>query len=82
MNDSNINQNGYIWTAGDYSNIITIGSAALASVLLVIFKSRCSQISVCFGLLSCNRKLNKEDNEENEENEENNDNLVPPNNNP
>jgi len=87
MNDSNINQNGYTWNAGDYSNIITIGSAALASVLLVIFKSRCQKISICFGLLSCDRKLTQEDKEEENENENenennNNNNLVPPNNNP
>ena len=51
------------WVSGDYSNIITISSAAIASVLLVIFKSRCSNISICFGLLSCNRKVAEEDEE-------------------
>ena len=51
------------WVSGDYSNIITISSAAIASVLLVIFKSRCSNISICFGLLSCNRKVSEEDEE-------------------
>tara|TARA_R100001244_G_scaffold83158_1_gene64256 strand:+ start:331 stop:606 length:276 start_codon:yes stop_codon:yes gene_type:complete len=45
------------WNANDYSNIITISSAAIASVLLVIFKSRCSNISVCFGLFSCDREV-------------------------
>ena len=54
------------WSANDYSNIITISSAAIASVLLVVFKSRCSNISVCYGLFSCNRKI-KEDAEDEEE---------------
>ena len=55
------------WSANDYSNIITISSAAIASVLLVVFKSRCSNIKVCCGLFSCDRKLKAEDEEEDEE---------------
>jgi hypothetical protein len=47
----------YRWTSGDYSNLITITASAIASVLLVLFKSRCSRISICFGLLSCDRKV-------------------------
>ena len=61
MSESN---NTYVWNANDYSNIITIGASALASVLLVLFKSRCTTISLCFGLLSCNRKPAEEDEEE------------------
>ena len=49
------------WNANDYSNIITISSAAIASVLLVIFKSKCSNISICFGLLKCDRKVGDDD---------------------
>jgi hypothetical protein len=45
------------WNANDYSNLITISASAIASVLLVLFKSRCSKISICFGLLSCDRKV-------------------------
>ena len=45
----------YTWTANDWSNIVTISSAALASVFLVLFKSRCSKISLCWGLWSCDR---------------------------
>ena len=48
------------WNANDYSNIITISSAAIASVLLVIFKSKCSDISVCWGLFKCARKVELE----------------------
>ena len=47
------------WNANDYSNLITISSAAIASVLLVIFKSKCSDISVCYGLFKCARKISK-----------------------
>ena len=49
------------WNANDYSNIITISSAAIASVLLVLFKSKCSNISVCCGLLKCDRKVSDEE---------------------
>ena len=45
----------YLWTANDWSNIVTISAAALSSVLLVLFKSRCSKISLCWGLWSCDR---------------------------
>ena len=64
------------WTPNDYSNIITIGAAAIGSVLLIVFKSRCDKISVCFGLFSCHRKVKEE-----EEEEDNNDPpIIPPNN--
>ena len=43
------------WTANDYSNIITIGAAAVSSVLLVFFKSRCKTINLCCGLINCLR---------------------------
>ena len=32
------------WNANDYANIITISAAAISSVLLVVFKSRCTNI--------------------------------------
>ena len=44
------------WTANDYSNIITIGAAAVSSVLLVFFKSRCRTINLCCGLIGCMRE--------------------------
>eukprot|EP01049_Picozoa_sp_SAG25_P024596 SAG25_NODE_11184_length_311_cov_1.117925_1_plen_69_part_10 len=47
----------YEWTANDWSNIVTIASAALASVLLVLFKSRCTQIRLCYGCWSCTRDV-------------------------
>ena len=57
----------YNWTAGDYSNIITISASALASVLLVIFKSRCKKINICFGLLSCDRIVQTDSEDEQEQ---------------
>ena len=69
MSESN---EGYIWNANDYSNIITIGASALASVLLVIFKSRCKTINLCCGLLSCNREVKDDESEEEQPNENNN----------
>lgn len=64
----------YNWNANDYSNIITIGASALASVLLVIFKSRCKTINLCCGLINCIRDP-KDDDEEENNNEDNNNNL-------
>lgn len=43
------------WNAQDYSNLITISAAAISSVLLVIFKSRCTEIDFCCGLWKCFR---------------------------
>lgn len=71
------NDEKYVWNANDWSNLITISASAIASVLLVVFKSRCTTINLCCGLLSCNRKP-KEESEEEEEREEP---IVPPNNN-
>ena len=45
------------WSPGDYSNIITIGSAAICSVMLILFKSRCSKVNFCCGLWSCDREV-------------------------
>jgi len=79
MSESN---ESYVWNANDYSNIITIGASALASVLLVIFKSRCKTINLCCGLLSCNREVKDDESEEEQANENNNNNnnepIVPP----
>jgi hypothetical protein len=46
-----------LWTPNDYSNFITICAAAVGSTLMIIFKSRCVKISVCFGLWSCDREV-------------------------
>ena len=61
---SESSNDSYVWNANDYSNIITIGASALASVLLVIFKSRCKTINLCCGLLSCNREVKDDESEE------------------
>jgi len=71
MSDSNgvvivSSDESYVWNANDWSNLITISASAIASVLLVVFKSRCTTINLCCGLLSCNRKPKEEDDEEDE----------------
>ena len=53
-------RNDYVWSANDWSNIVPISSAALASVLLVVFKSRCTQISLFWGLWKCNRTVHED----------------------
>jgi len=78
-----------LWTPNDYSNFITISAAAIGSTLLVIFKSRCKNITLCWGLIGCIREVQSESDEE----EDNNNNppqpqepivepIVPPVNNP
>ena len=54
-----------LWTPNDYSNFITISAAAIGSTLLVIFKSRCKKISICWGLLGCDREVLTDSDEEN-----------------
>jgi len=60
-----------LWTPNDYSNFITICAAAVGSTLLVVFKSKCVKISVCFGLWSCDREVTNSDSDEDEA-------IVPP----
>tara|TARA_Y100001938_G_C8073104_1_gene424349 strand:- start:775 stop:1035 length:261 start_codon:yes stop_codon:yes gene_type:complete len=73
------------WNANDYANIITISAAAISSVLLVVFKSRCKTIKLCFGMIDCIRDP-MEEGEENNNNDNNNDNnnegenIIPANN--
>jgi len=45
-----------VWTPNDFSNIITIAAAAVGSVLLIVFKSRCKNIKLCCGLVECVRE--------------------------
>ena len=61
------------WSSNDYANIITISAAAISSVLLVIFKSRCKTIDICCGLINCLRDP-KEDTDEDNNDENNNNN--------
>jgi hypothetical protein len=51
------------WTANDYSNIITISAAAIGSVLLIVFKSRCKEINCCY-LVKCKREIPADSEEE------------------
>jgi len=60
MSESNATE----WTPNDYSNIITIGAAAIGTTLLVIFKSRCKTINLCWGLIGCNRDVVTDDEED------------------
>ena len=66
------------WNANDYANIITISAAAISSVLLVIFKSRCKTIDICCGLINCLRDpkdvTDEDNNDENNNNNNNNNN--------
>ena len=55
-----------VWTPNDFSNIITIAAAAVGSVLLIVFKSRCKNIKLCCGLVECVREP-KEDESSDEE---------------
>ena len=48
------------WTPNDYSNIATVGAAALCSLMMVFFKSRCSKITLCCGLYVINKLELKE----------------------
>ena len=72
MSESNITPpplTGFdLWTPNDYSNFITISAAAIGSTLLVIFKSRCKNISLCFGLVNCIRDVQTESDEEDNDN--------------
>ena len=62
-----------LWTPNDYSNFISICAAAVGSTLLVVFKSRCVKISICFGLWSCDREVQDESSSDDES-------IVPPSN--
>ena len=55
MSESSIIYPATEWNANDYANIITISAAAISSVLLVIFKSRCKKIDLCCGAVNCLR---------------------------
>ena len=41
---------------------LTLGS--VGGLCLILFKSRCQRISICWGVWSCDRKVSEEDQEE------------------
>ncbi len=41
---------------------LTLGS--IGGLCLILFKSRCEKITICFGLWSCNRKVSDEEDTE------------------
>ena len=67
-----------LWTPNDYSNFITICAAAIGSTLLVLFKSRCSKITFCWGLYSCDREVATDSEEDDSEDANQNQNQQPP----
>ena len=44
---------------------LTLGS--IGGLCLILFKSRCSHISICWGIWECNRKVSDEDKPEDKE---------------
>ncbi len=72
---SQVNPNSVVYdptdfTPNDWSNIITISAAAMSSVLLVLFKSRCTEINLCFGFWKCLRDPFGDDEEDKKKEEE------------
>tara|TARA_R110000824_G_scaffold196318_1_gene379509 strand:+ start:673 stop:999 length:327 start_codon:yes stop_codon:yes gene_type:complete len=47
---------------------LTLGS--IGGLCLILFKSRCQRISICWGVWSCDRKVVEEDSEEDKTKEE------------
>ena len=47
---------------------LTLGS--IGGLCLILFKSRCETISICYGLWSCSRKVSEEDKPEDKKEEE------------
>tara|TARA_R110002096_G_scaffold118110_2_gene255825 strand:- start:1868 stop:2128 length:261 start_codon:yes stop_codon:yes gene_type:complete len=47
---------------------LTLGS--IGGLCLILFKSRCETISICWGLWTCNRKVQEEDSSEDDKKEE------------
>ena len=48
----------------DLANLMTVGGAALCSLMMVLFKSRCTQISILWGLWKCDRSVPGESDDE------------------
>ena len=47
---------------------LTLGS--IGGLCLILFKSRCEKITICWGIWSCNRKVVDDDNDEEKKTEE------------
>lgn len=49
----------------DLANLLTVGAAALGSILLIVFKSRCTKINLCY-LFKCERDVASDNEDDNE----------------
>ena len=61
------------WTPNDYANIATVGAAAMCSLMMVLFKSRCRKITICWGIFSCNRVVTNDSEDEDKNKDKNKD---------
>ena len=48
----------------DLANLMTVGGAALCSLMMVLFKSRCTQISILWGFWKCDRTVPNDESDE------------------
>jgi|TARA_R110002167_G_scaffold71758_3_gene202373 hypothetical protein len=46
-----------MWTATAIAAVITVGSASIVSILSAIQNSKCINLSLCWGCISCVRKV-------------------------
>ena len=54
---------------------LTLGS--LGGLCLILFKSRCETISICWGAWACNRKVAEEDKEEDKKEDKTQEEIIP-----
>jgi len=66
------------FTIDQLGGTLALVLGSVGGLCLILFKSRCERISICWGLWSCNRKVQDDTSEDDEKKKDVEEPIVPP----
>ena len=66
------------FTIDQLGGTLALVLGSLGGLCLILFKSRCERISICWGLWSCNRKVQDDTSEDDEKKKDVEEPIIPP----
>jgi len=66
------------FTIDQLGGTLALVLGSVGGLCLILFKSRCERISICWGLWSCNRKVQDDTSEDDEKKKDIEEAIVPP----
>ena len=66
------------FTIDQLGGTLALVLGSVGGLCLILFKSRCERISICWGLWSCNRKVQDDTSEEDDKKRDVEEQIIPP----